>query len=184
LFSKFLIALFIFISFSSQLYAKKKQLIINQLMTIDNITFNFEQITNKKIESGNCILVFNNKLKCNYQDAYHKEIIINGKRLNINQKRYNKNYSYPIANSPFMKILNKISLIDLVQKSNYKLTNNIELIYKDERGEITILFDKKNYNLIGWKVVDQLQNEINFSLKNISINTKFDPKIFKFPSNN
>ncbi len=185
MFSKLLLVFFIFINFFSNLYANEKLLIINQLIKIDNITFDFVQITNQKKELGSCILVFNNKLKCSYQDSKHKEVLINGKRLVVSQKRYNKNYFYPISNSFLIKILNKNSLINLIQESNYELKNNIELLYLDKnKRKITILFDKKNLNLIGWKVVDQLQNNINFSLKIKSINSKVDSKLFIIPSSN
>ena len=167
------------------LNADEKQLIINKLIGIENITFDFKQTTNKKEETGTCILVFNNKLKCNYQDSARKELLINGEKLVISQKRYDKTYFYPISNSLFVKILNKDSLISLIRKSNYKLSKNIELIYVDKNNKKNfIFFDKENYNLIGWKVTDQLQNDINFSLNIKFINNDYDAAIFKIPSSN
>ena len=114
MFSKFFILLFIFINFLPNLYANEKKLIINRLINIHNITFNFEQITNEKKEIGICILVFDNKLKCKYKDSMQKEVLINGKTLVVSQKRYNKNYFYPIANTMFVNILNKKKLINLL----------------------------------------------------------------------
>ncbi len=182
MFSKFFILLFIFINFLPNLYANEKKLIINRLINIHNITFNFEQITNEKKEIGICILVFDNKLKCKYKDSMQKEVLINGKTLVVSQKRYNKNYFYPIANTMFVNILNKKKLINLIEKSSYKIKKNIELSYVDENNKrIITFFEKENYNLIGWKVSDQLQNNIFFSLKIISINNEHDPIIFKIP---
>ena len=113
-------------------------------MEIQNITFNFEQHTNKKKETGRCTLVFDNKLKCNYNDSVQKEILINGKTLVVSQKRYNKVYFYPISNTPFVKVLNKKKLMSLIQKSKYKIKNNIELIFIDENdNKITTFFEKK-----------------------------------------
>ena len=163
MFSKFFILLFIFINFLPNLYANEKKLIINRLINIHNITFNFEQITNEKKEIGICILVFDNKLKCKYKDSMQKEVLINGKTLVVSQKRYNKNYFYPIANTMFVNILNKKKLINLIEKSSYKIKKNIELSYVDENNKrIITFFEKENYNLIGWKVSDQLQNNIFF----------------------
>ena len=182
MFNKFFIPLLIFINFLPNLYANEKKLIINRLTNIQNITFNFEQITNKKKEIGMCILVFDNKLKCKYKDSMQKEVLINGKTLVVSQKRYNKNYFYPIANTMFVNILNKKNLVNLIEKSNYKIKKNIELTYVDEnKKKIVTFFEKKNYNLIGWKVSDQLQNNILFSLKIESINNELDPTIFKIP---
>ena len=181
MFGKFFIVLLLFINFLLNLNANEKQLIINQLIDINNITFDFEQLTNQKKEVGTCILVFDNKLRCNYQDSMRKEIVVNGKTLIVKKKRYDKIYFYPISNSPFMKILNKDGLLNLIKKSNYALNNKIELTYTDNNNKIIIFFDKENHNIVGWQVDDQLQNKINFSLKIKSINSVFDPKIFLIP---
>ena len=173
---------FIFFNYSFSLYADRKQSIINQLLEINNLTFDFKQIAHNKIEVGTCFLVFNNKLKCNYIDEKQKEIIINNKTLVIIHKKYKKNYFYPISKSPFIKILNKNNLISLVRNSNLELNDNIDLINVDDKGiKITISFHKKNYELIGWKIVDQFQNEIFFSLKIQDVNIKVKNNFFKIP---
>ena len=182
MFLKFFLFFFLVLSYSLNSYADEKQLIIKQLLKINNFTFDFEQITQGKIEIGTCLLVFDNKLKCNYIDDKQKEIIINNKKLVIIQKRYNKIYFYPISKSPFLKILSKNSLISLVRGSNLELNDNIDLIYVDESGgKITVFFNKKDYDLIGWKMEDQLQNEIYFSLEIQSKNIEIDNNIFKIP---
>ena len=185
MFSRFFLSLLIFINFYLNLNADEKQSIINRLKNINNITFNFKQITNDKTETGSCLLVFDSKLKCTYEDEIQKEILINNKTLVIMKKKYGKVYFYPISNSSFVNILNKYSLINLVQKSNLELNNNINLIYIDNNNKkITIFFDKKNFDLIGWKVDDQFQNEIYFSLKIQHINSEYDPNVFKVPTIN
>ena len=100
-------------------------------------------------------------------------------------KKFNKNYFYPVSKSPFQKILNKNSLINLIKESNIELNDNIDVIYvdKDER-KISVFFDKKNYELIGWKIKDKLQNEIYFTLKIQSTNTIIKDRLFKIPSTN
>ena len=180
----FLIFFFLF-NYSLNLYGNDKESIINQLLEINNFTFNFKQIAQGKIETGTCLLVFDNKLKCNYIDDKQKEIIINNKKLVVSHKRYNKIYFYPISNTPFLKILNKKGLINLIKESKIELNDNINLIYFDENQEkITILFEKKNYELIGWKMIDRFQDEIYFSLEIQSKNTKIDNNLFKIPSIN
>ena len=160
-------------------------MIINKLLKIDNLTFSFKQITNNKTETGTCFLVFDNKLKCNYLDKNQKEIIINNKTLVIMQKRYDKIYFYPISKSPLVKILNKKSLIKLIRNSNVELNDNIDMIYLDEnKKNITVSFQKENYDLIGWEVEDQFQNKNFFSLKVQNTNTKINENLFKIPSIN
>ena len=180
--NKFFIFLFFTINLLVNLHADEKQLIVDRLIYIDNITFSFEHLTNDKKEVGTCILVFDNKLICDYENSMKKRILINNKTLVVQKKKYNKNYFYPISNSPFIKIFNKEKLINLIKISDYKLKNNIELTYVDENNnKIKVFFDNNNYYLIGWNVRDQLQNEINFSLKITFINSKFDPKLFRIP---
>ena len=179
---KFFIPFFIFINLFLNLEANEKKVIIDRLIDVDNMTFDFEQITNKKKEIGTCVLVFDNKLNCDYEDSMQKRILINGKTLVVQQKRYNKIYFYPISNSPFVKIFNKSNLVDLIKKADYHLNDNIELTYAGKNKEKIIIFFKKNtYQLIGWRVVDQLQNTINFSIKIKNVNRKINPKIFKIP---
>lgn len=175
----------IFFNLSLKLQANEKQAIVNYLSGINNFTFSFEQITNEKIESGNCLLVFDNKLKCNYNGKLQKEIIINNKTLVILQKRYDKVYFYPISKSLFSNILSKDKLINFIRKSELISKDNIELIYLDEnQRKITIYFEKQSYKLIGWLVEDELQNKIYFSLKIKEINIEIDEKNFKIPSLN
>jgi outer membrane lipoprotein-sorting protein len=183
LFNKIFIYLIIFINLSLKLYADERQLIINRLQDISNITFDFEQKTNEKKEIGTCVLVFDNKLSCDYKDSFQKRILINDKTLVIHQKRYDKIYIYPISNSPFTKIFNKNSLVNLIKNSDYQLNNNIELTYLSKNKEkIKIFFEKGTYNLVGWRIVDQLQNTIYFSIKTKHINSEINHKIFRIPS--
>ena len=181
---KFFILLFIFINIFFNIHATEKQLIINRLIETNNLTFDFIQLTNNKKEVGTCVLAFDNKLVCDYQDSIQKRIIINDKTLVVQQKRYNKTYFYPISKSAFIKIFNKNNLINLIKKSDYQLDNNIRLTYIGENKEkIVILFKKNNYDLVGWEVTDQLQNSINFSIKIKYVNSEINPKIFKMPVN-
>jgi outer membrane lipoprotein-sorting protein len=183
LFLRFFLLFTIFFNFFLSLNADEKQSIINRLLEINNFSFNFEQITRTKIEKGICFVVFDNKLKCDYLDEKQKKLIINGKRLAIVHKRYNKVYFYPISKSPFIKILNKNSLIKLVKDSNLELNEKVDLVYFDEnKKKITIIFEKQNFNLTGWRIVDELGNEIYFSLKINDINLEIEDSLFKIPS--
>ena len=125
MFLKVLITFVFFFNFVQNTQASEKQSIIDRFLEINNFSFNFEQITKEKIETGSCLLEFDNKLKCSYNDKLQKEIIINNKTLVVLQKRYNKIYYYPVSKSPFINILSKKKLINLIQKSNLILKDNI-----------------------------------------------------------
>ena len=179
---KFLISFFLLITTS--LLANEKDQIIAQLNSLNSLEFTFDQLINEKTEKGSCLLEFPGKLKCNYFDDKEKELVINNKRLAITQKRYNKTYHYPISKSPFLNILYKDKLLEIVRAGKLQLTDQmIELIYLDD-NKITVFFDKLNFDLKGWNIVDQYNNNINFSLNIVSKNDVFKKGTFKVPDIN
>ena len=182
-FRKFFLVL-LFVSFSFSLSANQKSQIITQLNNLNSLEFTFTQLINEKLEKGSCLLEFPGKLKCEYFDNKQKELIINNKRLAITQKKYNKTYHYPISKSPFLNILYKDKLLEIIKSGKLELTEKlIKLIYLSE-NEITVIFDKKTLDLKGWEIVDQYNNNINFSLNIISKNDAYKKDTFKIPNIN
>tara|TARA_B100001029_G_scaffold7992_1_gene5597 strand:+ start:219 stop:773 length:555 start_codon:yes stop_codon:yes gene_type:complete len=184
LFSRKFILILLFISFSFNLSANQKDQIITQLNNLDSLEFTFDQLVNEKLEKGNCLLEFPGKLKCEYFDNKQKELVINNRRLAITQKKYNKTYRYPISKSPFLNILYKEKLLEIVKSGKLALSEQIiKLIYLSE-NEITVFFDRKTLDLKGWEIVDQYNNNINFSLNIISKNDAYKKGTFKIPNIN
>ena len=174
----------IFILLSVNLSADEKDQIVTQLNNLNSLEFTFDQIINDKIEKGSCLLEFPGKLKCDYFDDKKKELIINKKRLAITQKRYNKTYYYPISKSPFLNILYKDNLLEIVKSGKLELSDRIiKLVYLEE-NEITVFFDKKTLDLKGWQIIDQYNNNINFSLNIVAKNDVFKKGTFKIPEMN
>ena len=174
----------IFIILTANLYANEKDQIIYQLNSLNSMEFTFNQIINDKTEKGSCLLEFPGKLKCDYFDDKKKELIINKKRLAITQKRYNKTYYYPISKSPFLNILYKDKLLEIVQSGKLVISEQfIKLIYLGD-NKITVLFDSKTFDLKGWQIFDQYNNNINFSLSIIAKNGVFEKGTFKIPKIN
>jgi len=181
---KFFKIFLIFFFLSAKLLANEKDQIINQLNNLNSLEFTFNQLINGKAEKGSCLLKFPGKLKCDYFDDKEKELIINNKRLAITQKRYDKTYYYPISNSPFLNILYKDKLLEIVRSGNLELSNQIiRLIYLGD-NRITVFFDRKTFNLKGWQIIDQYNNNINFSLNIIAKNDVFKKETFKIPEIN
>ena len=174
----------LFISFSFNLSASEKDQILTQLNNLNSLEFTFDQLVNEKLEKGSCLLEFPGKLKCEYFDNKQKELVINNKRLAITQKKYNKTYHYPISKSPFLNILYKDKLLEIVESGKLELTEQlIKLIYLSE-DKIIVLFDRKTLDLKGWKIIDQYNNKINFSLNIISKNDAYIKGTFKIPNIN
>ncbi len=175
----FLISLFLLFPFS--LIANEKTKIMNQLKILNSLEFTFSQIINDKTEQGSCLLEFPGKLKCEYFDDKRKELVINKKKLAITQKRYNKTYYYPIARSPFLNILYKDKLLEIVQSGELEINDQIiKLIYFGD-NKITVFFDKKSLDLRGWEIKDQYNNNIIFSLNIVAKNDVFKKGTFKVP---
>ena len=174
----------VFILVSANLFANEKNQIITQLNNLNSLEFTFNQLINENPENGNCLLEFPGKLKCNYFDDKKKELVIKNKRLAITQKRYDKTYHYPISKSPFLNILYKDKLLNIVRFGELELSNQIiKLIYLSD-NEITIFFDRKTLDLKGWQIIDQYNNSINFSLNIIAKNDVFKKGTFKIPKIN
>ena len=173
-----------FILLSVKLSANEKDQIVTQLNNLNSLEFTFNQIINDKTEKGSCLLEFPGKLKCDYFDDKKKELIINKKRLAITQKRYNKTYYYPISKSPFLNILYKDKLLEIVRSGEIELSDQIiKLVYLNN-NEITVFFDKRTLDLKGWQIIDQYNNNINFSLSIVAKNNVFKKGTFKIPDMN
>ena len=173
-----------FILVSPNLFAFEKNKIIAQINNLNSLEFTFDQLVNEKIEKGSCLLKFPGKLKCNYFDDKKKELVINNRKLAITQKRYNKTYYYPISKSPFLNILYKDKLLEIVQSGELELISQmIKLVYLGD-NEITVFFDKKTFDIKGWQIIDQYNNNINFSLKIVAKNDIFKKETFKIPKIN
>ena len=178
----FLISFFLLVTTS--LLANEKDQIVAQLSNLNSLEFTFDQLINEKTEKGSCLLEFPGKLKCNYFDDKEKELVINNKRLAITQKKYNKTYFYPVSKSPFLNILYKDKLLEIIRSGELELADQIiKLVYFGD-NEITVFFDKKNLDLKGWKIKDQYNNKINFSLNIIAKNDVFKKGTFKIPEIN
>ena len=181
---KFYKIFIIFFLLSVNLFANEKDQIVTQLNNLDSLEFTFNQNINDKVERGRCLLEFPGKLKCDYFDDKKKELIINKKKLAITQMRYNKTYYYPISKSPFLNILYKDKLLEIVKSGKLELSGQmIKLIYLED-NEITVFFDKKTSDLKGWQIVDQYNNNINFSLIIVAKNNVFKKGTFKIPEMN
>ena len=164
--------------------ASIKESIIEKFKKIENISFNFEQNINGKIENGKCIIEYPKKIFCQYNLANKKILVSNGRSLVI--KTSNSYYIYPIEKTPLNFILNKNFLLDKIIKLNERLIDNkfINFYFIENDSEINIFFDKDNYNLIGWQTLDIFQNLSITYINSIMKNQKIEKNLFKLPSRN
>ena len=181
---KFFKPFLIFFFLTANLFANEKDLIINQLNNLNSLEFTFNQLINDKTEKGSCLLEFPGKLKCDYFDDKEKELIINNKRLAITQKKYNKTYYYPISKSPFLNILYKDKLLEIVQLGELEVNDQMIRLNYSSENQVSVLFDRKNLDLKGWEIIDQYNNNINFTLNVVAKNDIYKKDTFKIPEMN
>jgi len=159
-----------------------KEKIIENLKKINSIKFNFTQITNEITENGNCLIVYPKKMRCLYEEE-DKEIIVNDDYLFLINKRENKNYNYNPTSGQWYDILDKENIIEKllkVEKFNIIDKNIIAIIDLNSQESIEIHFDSKKMNIVGWKIKNYDNSNLEFFMKNISINIDANEK-FEIP---
>ena len=174
------IFVFIFL-FTTNSTATIKENIIQNLKNIYNISFNFEQNINGKIENGKCVILYPKKINCIYDSTNKKILVSNGKSLVIKTK--NSYYRYSLKKTSLNLILNKEFLLKKIRATNGREIDNKFINYKfqEEENEINIFFDKKNFNLIGWQTLDIYQNLSITYLSKLKKNIVLKKNIFKLP---
>ncbi|MDC3257574.1 outer-membrane lipoprotein carrier protein LolA [Candidatus Pelagibacter sp.] len=178
--------LFIYLIFflNSNALSAIKESIINNLINTKNLSFNFEQNINGKIETGKCIIEYPKKIFCKYNVSNEKILVSNGKSFVIKTK--SSFYQYSIKRTPLDYILDKNFLIDEIKFLKERVVEKKFINYtilKDE-NEINIFFDKDNYNLIGWQTLDIYQNLSITYLTSIKKNESLKKDLFELPSAN
>jgi len=95
-------------------------------------------------------------------------------------------YQYPINKTPLNLILDKNFLIEKIYKISERIIdeNLINYTIKEKDYEISIFFDKQNYDLIGWQNKDMYQNFNITFISGIRKNRLIPKNLFKIPTRN
>ena len=183
-FNKKKIYFLFFFLISPEVSASIKENIINKNKNIENISFNFEQNINGKIENGYCTIEYPKKIYCKYDLGNQKILVSNGKSLVI--KTITGYYLYPLEKTPLNSILNKDFLLNKIKSLDERNVGENFINYKfvENENEINLFFDKKTFNLIGWQTIDIYQNISITYLSSIKRNQKLDKELFVLPKQN
>ena len=178
-----LFLIFFFTILISNSKANNRDKIIKNLNDTLNLSFQFEQNINGKIESGNCTIEYPKKMFCEYEQK-NKVVVSNGKSLVI--KSSSSYYRYPLDKTPLNFILDKNFLLKKISGLNEEIINNslVKFTIKENNQSIEIFFDINNHNLIGWQTKDIYQNIAVTLLYSVKSNQIVDEKIFKTPLQN
>ena len=170
------------IFFTSNVSASIKGIIIKNLQNTQNLSFNFEQNINGKIETGNCIIEYPKKIYCKYNKKNKKILVSDGKSVVIkaNDGTY---YRYRINKTPLNFILDKNFIINEITNLTERIIDNKFVNFTIEKNdyEINIFFDIKNFNIIGWQTIDVYQNLNITFLSSIMKNQKIKKNTFQIP---
>ena len=179
----FFIVIFL-ICLTPKVSASIKGTIIQNLQNTQNLSFNFEQNINGKLENGNCTIEYPKKIFCKYDLKNQKVLVSNGRSLVI--KTNNSYYIYPLEKTPLDLILDKNFLIDKIKILKEKIIdeNLVNFKFLEKNTEINVFFDKKTSNLIGWQTVDIYQNLSITFLYSIARNKMLEKNLFKLPIKN
>tara|TARA_Y100000591_G_C21597654_1_gene576374 strand:+ start:150 stop:698 length:549 start_codon:yes stop_codon:yes gene_type:complete len=179
---KIFIIFLILICSTFKTLASTKQNIIQNLYNTQNLSFNFEQNINGKIENGNCKIKYPRKIYCKYNLLNEKILVSNGKSLVI--KTSTSYFIFPLEKTYLDLILDKKYLVKKINSMNEKRINKefINFDFNENNNEISIYFDKETYNLIGWQTLDIYQNLSITLLSSVVKNQKIDEDLFKLPS--
>ena len=174
----------IFLFLTSNVSASIKENILDKFKNIENISFDFEQNINGKIENGNCTIEYPQKIYCKYNLGNKKVLVSNGKSLVI--KTLTSYYLYPLEKTPLDYILDKDFLIKKIKVSEERVIDNkfINFTFIKNDNEINIFFDKNNFDLIGWQTLDIYQNLSITFISSVIKNRNLKKNIFYLPSQN
>ena len=120
---KKILLIFIFINLNNIALGSIKENIINNLNSINNLSFNFEQNINGKTETGNCIIEYPKKILCKYNKSYNKILVSDGKSLVI-QTKDGSYYRYGITRTPLNYILDKQFLINQIKNLKERIIDD------------------------------------------------------------
>ena len=178
----YLIIIFFVLTFNSNAEIKDK--IIQNLKNTKNLDFKFEQNINGKIENGNCTIEYPKKIYCEYARSNNKILVSNGKSLVI--KTITSYYLYPLKKTPLNIILDKNFLIKKINSLDERIIDNklINFTLVENNNEISVFFDKKTYDLIGWQNTDIYQNFNITFLSSIRKNRVLSKNLFQLPNQN
>ena len=154
--------------------------ILKSLESTKNLKFKFIQKIDKKIETGECVIVYPKKIFCEYDDLFNKILVSNGKSLVINSNRHNQYYRYRLKETPLELLLNKEYLIEKIKEVNTEteLTDKYLFEFNFQNNSLFVYFDKINFSLMGWKTTDIYQNKVETIISNVQTNLIIEEKIF------
>ena len=142
-----------------------------------------------RISQGKVYVQKPGKLRFEYAAPAAMEVIADGSKVAVNDRRLKTQNTYFIGQTPLKFLLDdKIDLKADTQILNVLKTPDSVMILLDDRttfggtSRIRLIFDKDTFELRAWQVRDPQGYETLVTLYNIDLSMKPDPKLFKISS--
>ncbi|MDC0616268.1 outer-membrane lipoprotein carrier protein LolA [Candidatus Pelagibacter sp.] len=176
--------IFFILNFCNPALASIKDGIISQIQLTNNLSFNFIQTVGDKIEKGKCIIEYQKKIWCKYNNSNKKIIVSNGRTLVIKTINKNSYYLYPLKKTPLEFLLDKEYLISKIKTLEAREIDDkyLNFTFLENSKKINIFFDMEDLNLVGWQTEDIYQNLTITFISSIKINQKLNNSLFILPS--
>ena len=160
------------------------------LSTAQTMVGDFEQKgQDGRISQGKIYIQKPGRLRFEYAAPAALEVIADGAKVAVNDRRMKTQSAYPIDQTPLKFLLqDKIDLKADTQILNVLKTPDAVMILLDDRttfggtSRIRLIFDKETFELRAWQVRDPQGYETLVSLYNIDLTMKPDPQLFKISS--
>ncbi len=142
-----------------------------------------------RVSEGKIYIQKPGKLRFEYAAPAALEVIADGSKVAVNDRRLRTQDTYFIGQTPLKFLLqDKIDLKADTQILNVLKTPDAVMILLDDRttfggtSRIRLIFDKDTFELRAWQVRDPQGYETLVTLYNIDLTMKPDPKLFKISS--
>ena len=170
------------LNFYTKINSSTNNDIIQRLKQTKNLSFNYKQTINNKIEKGYCVIKYPKKINCKYDQINQKILVSDGKSLVIvnNNSQY---YFYPLKKTPLNLILDKNFIIEKINTLDVRKISNKYLNYTftENNNIINIFFNVNTLDLVGWQTEDIYQNLVITFISSLKINQEINNDIFILP---
>ena len=178
-----IVIIFFLLNLFTPVFSSPKEDIILKIKNTNNLSFNFIQTIDEKNENGVCVIKYPKKIYCKYNNVNKKIVVSNGKSLVIKNKNQGSYYIYPLDKTPLNLLLDKDFLVSKISFLKPREVDDkfINFTIFEKNNKINIFFDKNNFSLVGWQIVDVYQNLTITFISSIKVNQQIDDEIFILP---
>ncbi|MDA9559288.1 outer membrane lipoprotein carrier protein LolA [Alphaproteobacteria bacterium] len=163
-----------FLIYISNLYSKDKhENLLNLLESNYPAEFFFKQASKDSFSEGWMIIEGKGKARIEFSPPNNTLIVANGKWIIFHDPELDRTTYLPLKSGILKALLDPESFQDKKNftiketKEGEKIVFIIEFNLEEQKQKIFIYFNKKHLTLLGWKIIESPNNEINVKILDI-----------------